>query len=273
VTEASLSGDVPAKRSADPRGSTNLADASGTTGALALLGSGEYLPVMDATDRLLLATVGGTASAQVVLIPAASGLEGEAPKRWNRLGLDHFGQLGAEATALDFTTRADAEDQRILEALFQANVFYFSGGNPLYLIECLEGTPAWQVISQRHAEGAAIAGCSAGAMMLGTYTVGLGGPWAIRTPGWRPALGLAPGLAVIPHFDRFAPRFGEDGLRRLLETAPPGVTVLGIEEDTALVRLPGEATVTWQVSGRQGINVFGPDGRVSAYRAGDTVPL
>jgi hypothetical protein len=69
-------------------------------GALALLGSGEYLPVMNDTDMRLLETVGGPGQAQVALIPAASGLEDGAPERWNRLGEAHFRALGAAVIPL-----------------------------------------------------------------------------------------------------------------------------------------------------------------------------
>lgn len=51
------------------------------SGALALVGSGEYLPQMDQIDRFLLDTIGGAAGAKVVLLPTASGLELGSPER------------------------------------------------------------------------------------------------------------------------------------------------------------------------------------------------
>ena len=45
-------------------------------------------------------------------------------------------------------------------------------------------------------------------------------------------------------------------LTRVVET-PPDVTVLGIDEDTALVGGPYD----WQVMGRRSVWVLGPDGR------------
>ena len=127
-----------------------MADTPRAAGALALVGSGEYLAVMDAVDRRLLATIGGPAAARVALLPTASGLEGEAPSRWNELGRDHFRALGAQVEGLMLLRREDAADPAILVALRAASFFYFSGGNPSYVIECLVDTPAWQIIVERH---------------------------------------------------------------------------------------------------------------------------
>lgn len=44
-------------------------------GTVALLGSGEYLPVMNEIDTYLLQTIGGAPAARVALLPTASGLE------------------------------------------------------------------------------------------------------------------------------------------------------------------------------------------------------
>ena len=69
--------------------------APAATGPIALVGSGEYLPQMDNIDRMLLEHVGG-ASARVVLLATAAGLEAPAsPQRWARMGVEHFARLGA----------------------------------------------------------------------------------------------------------------------------------------------------------------------------------
>ena len=55
---------------------------------------------------------------------------------------------------------------------------------------------------EAHARGAVIAGCSAGAMVLGGYQPQIGGRGFLRPPfGWQEGLGLAPGLVIIPHYD------------------------------------------------------------------------
>ena len=115
-------------------------------GALALVGSGEYLPQMAETDRFLLDTVGGPAAARVVVIPTASALELGMPERWNTMGVAHFRALGAQVTPVLLLTRDDAQDERVLAELREADLYYFSGGNPEHVIETLRDTLAWQII-------------------------------------------------------------------------------------------------------------------------------
>lgn len=69
-------------------------------GLIALLGSGEYLPVMDEVDKYLLANCGANGrKPHVVCLPTASGQEGQDSwGRWNRMGEEHFKRLGAEVT-------------------------------------------------------------------------------------------------------------------------------------------------------------------------------
>jgi cyanophycinase len=83
----------------------------------------------------------------------------------------------------------------------------------------------------------------------------------------HPGLGVVPQLRVIPHFDRFV-GWMPDLVGRYLAKAPAGVTVLGIDEDTALV---GDGSA-WNVHGRQSVWVLTNEGRIP-YRAGDVVPI
>src|SRR5688500_8312102 len=106
-------------------------------GPLALLGSGEYLDGMNELDLLLLEMVGGVAFAKVALIPAASGEEPGSPERWNGLGLRHFQSLGASVTALPLIRREDGEREEIVRELRGADLVYFSGGSPPYLIDTM----------------------------------------------------------------------------------------------------------------------------------------
>ena len=94
-------------------------------GALALVGSGEYLPQMEATDRFLLDTLGGPAAARVVVIPTASALEPGMPERWNTMGLAHFRTLGAVVTPALLLTRDDAHDEQVLAELAARHVLFF----------------------------------------------------------------------------------------------------------------------------------------------------
>ncbi|MBX0330856.1 peptidase E [Oscillochloris sp. ZM17-4] len=239
-------------------------------GPIALLGSGEYTAAMNDTDRRLLAAL-GVARPRVALIPAASGLEPGMPERWNRMGVAHFSALGAEPMPLPLVAHADSGRPEILEQLCSADLFYFSGGNPEHLVETLRDTPAWAIITERRAAGAGIAGCSAGAMMMSGYTLRVRAVVAGHPPQWITAVGVAPHVAVMPHFDRMAGFVGDDVFRAIMESAPEGVQLVGVDEDTALVRLGPDAP--WEVSGRQSVVLIGRDGGRTAYRAGEVVPL
>ncbi|NTV62482.1 MAG: type 1 glutamine amidotransferase-like domain-containing protein [Oscillochloris sp.] len=239
-------------------------------GPLALLGSGEYTPAMHETDRLLLAAL-GVVCPRVALIPAASGLEPGMPAHWNQLGVAHFAALGAEPLPLPLVGRADAEQPAILEQLRSADLFYFSGGNPEYLVETLRDSPAWAVIAERRAAGAGVAGCSAGAMMMSGYTLRVRAVALGQPPRWISALGVAPELVVLPHFDRMAAYVGDDVFGAIMRSAPAHVRLVGIDEDTALIRL--RPAGHWEVSGHQSVVLIAPDGTRHTYRAGEVVPL
>jgi hypothetical protein len=64
---------------------------------------------------------------------------------------------------------------------------------------------------------------------------------------------------------------GDDVFRAIMESSPDGVQLVGIDEDTAMIRLGPEAP--WEVSGRQSVVLIGRDGSRVAYRAGEVVPL
>lgn len=241
-------------------------------GPVALVGSGEYLPQMNEIDRMLLDSL-GEGPKRVALLPTASGLELGMPERWNTMGVEHFQGLGVAATPVHLIGRTDALDAQVVAALQGADMYYFSGGNPEHVIETMHGSSAWEVIYSGWLAGAALAGCSAGAMMLGGYTLSVRSVMRGQQPRWVPALGIVPSLAIMPHFDRVADFAGEAMFRTILASAPASLTLVGIDEDTALVRKGTPGAWHWQVYGRQSVSVFDAEGRRTLYHMGETVPL
>ena len=228
-----------------------------TQGTLALIGAGEFLPRIAAVDEMLLECINGTP--RVVVLPTASVPDGaDVPERWAEMGVDHFSQLGAAVEAVTLLQREDADDASIVAKIAAANFVYFSGGKPRYLLETLKDTAAWQAILNVLAEGGVLAGCSAGAMVLG-------GEFFDFPKLWRtiPAFGLAPEIIVIPHFDEIPP-----ALTSTISLTKRKLTLTGIDGSTALVRSNG----LWSVYGSGGVTVF--DGnKKTRYHAGDQVPL
>lgn len=254
-----------------------LPDPDDRSGPVALLGSGEYLPVMDETDAALIQVLGGRAKAHVVLLPTACGLEPGEPERWNQLGIDHFKTLADRVSALSLFCDTDANDESIVAPILDADLIYFSGGNPQHLIDTMRGSIAWEIIRSRLEQGAAIAGCSAGAIMLGTYRVNTRSVMMGEPPSWGEAMGIVPNLAVSPHFDRGRKRIGDEAMAevmaKVLAVGPADAIMAGIEEDTALVRTSGGGSWQWQVQGRQNVVLYTRSGPPQVFSPGDMISL
>jgi len=230
-------------------------------GLIALVGSGEYLPVMNEIDRHLLASVDTDGHMpRVVCLPTAAGLEGsESVERWSRMGLAHFRNLGAQVNAPAIIDRASAEDPGWHSLLAQADLLYFSGGNPMYLYETLRGSHAWGAARQAWGRGAVYAGCSAGAMILAQKVPDFRF-WGLRS---LDAFQVLPAMYILPHFDRMRGLWKAFtvALRWKLKEAQ---YMIGIDEDTALVGRLGQ---TWQVMGRGQVRLLWAN-RYQSYTPG-----
>ena len=173
--------------------------------------------------------------------------------KWTRLGAEQAERLGVEAVPLVVHDRAEADDPAIAQQVRGAGLIYMSGGNPAHLSGALRGSALWAEVLAAWRGGAALAGCSAGAMAMTGWVPHVR---ALHRPV-DPGLGLLPHLRVIPHFDKML-GWAPDLLTRVLLHAPEGVIVLGIDEDTALVGGPHE----WTVMGRQSVWTLGHGSRV-----------
>ncbi len=227
-------------------------------GPLALVGSGEYLPQMAEIEGGLLA---GRPPRYVQLATAAVPDGPEVVQRWHSLGVAQAARLGVDPVVIPIGDRADADNPVLAAQVAGAGLVYLSGGHPAYLADTLRGTAVWAAIVAAWREGAALAGCSAGAMALASWVPSLRHPHQGPTPG----LGLLPHLQVVPHFDTFAARV-PDLLARFFPPPAPAVTVVGVDEETALVGGPTQ----WTVQGRRSAWLLSPDGR-RRFPAGSTL--
>ncbi len=230
-------------------------------GTIALVGSGEFLPKAELVDRELLATL--NKPPLVVVLPTASAPDGPGvAQRWAKMGVAHFQNLGASAEAVMLLSRQEATSTELAQRIAAANLIYLSGGKPAYLVNTLRDTVCWQAIRTVFEQGGVVAGCSAGAMALAGALPGFG----LFRP-LPPALGLAPNLVVIPHFDEIPGWLS--GLARFSANRKLKA-VIGVEGSTALV---GEgATQSWRVVGSGGVTVFSPQGH-KHYISGETISL
>jgi cyanophycinase-like exopeptidase len=198
------------------------------------------------------ALIQGRPSRYVQLATAAVPDGPSVVQYWHDLGTAQAQRLGVEPVVLAVNDRTDADNEQIAGQVAGAGLIYLSGGNPAYLADTLRGTAVWRAILDAWHGGAALAGCSAGAMAMTSWVPSLRHPKKGGTEG----LALLPHMRVIPHFDAFAARM-PDLVTRFLLPHDPSVTVVGIDEDTALVGGPSD----WTVRGRQSAWLLTQNGR------------
>jgi cyanophycinase len=233
-------------------------------GLIAIVGSGEYLPVMEDVDRYLLDSLNlNGRHARVVCLATAAGKEGEqSVGRWSNMGIQHFNKLGADVTALPIIDRASADDVQYESILEYADLIYFSGGDPGYLHQTLKDTCAWFAAQRAWSRGAIYAGCSAGAMILGKRMP------SFRLSGTQNGFGILPAEFIMPHFDAI-PVIWKPVIIGLQKQLKDGQCMIGVDENTALIgSLGGE----WKAMGKSKVQVFTKDQK-STYSSGDIVPI
>lgn len=232
------------------------------SGTLVLAGSGEFLPPMIEVDREALRHTPGRPP-KVAILPTAAGQE-RSVSSWIDMGTAHFTALGGEAYGVWAIDRAGVEAPEHVAALARADLVYLSGGDPGYLVEMLRASPAWEAILEVWRRGGTLASSSAGAMALGERTLVRRQGDPARFPShWGVGLGLIANFGVIPHYDRLGPARSTP----LATGAPAGLLVLGIDEDTVVLRAGGVA----RVLGRGTVTAW-QDGQPTVFRSGDEIP-
>jgi cyanophycinase len=215
---------------------------------------------MAAFDKSLLVAT-GVARPRVAILPTASYPDGEPVfQRWAAMGVAHFGGLGAEVEPVFVRDRDGADDPAAAQAVGEADLVYLSGGKPSHLLHALDGTAVGRALAAAHDRGAALAGCSAGAMALAGHAFDFRVrlmPFPLR---WGSGLGFAKGVSVVPHYDAWPEPF----TALIAFQAPRGSVVLGIDEDTAVVGRDGG----WQVHGAARVTVWRGHRR-ERFRAGE----
>lgn len=233
-------------------------------GLIALVGSGEYLPVMEDVDRYLLDSLNlNGRHPRVVCLATAAGREGEqSVNRWSNMGIQHFNKLGADVQALPIVDRASADDVQYESILENADLIYFSGGDPAYLYATLKDTCAWFAANRAWARGAIYAGCSAGAMILSNRMP------SFRLAGTQEAFGIVPAEFIVPHFDAI-PAIWKPVVFALQKQLKNGQRMIGVDENTALI---GTLNGEWTAMGKSKVHVFSRDDKDS-YESGDVLLL
>jgi cyanophycinase len=222
-----------------------------TRGWIIPIGGGEDKENDPQILRRFVALCGG-ADADIAVIPTASKLA-DTGARYEVA----FRALGAGRVAvLDFDSRTEAADAGKLERLGRANGIFFTGGNQLSLSTILGGTAVARIVRSRNAEGAHVAGTSAGASFISEHMIAFGEEGGTPVAGsvrLAPGLGLTNRVVIDQHFRQ------RDRLGRLLTALAynPFAAGIGLDEDTAAFISPYNVI---EVEGSGGITLVDASG-------------
>ncbi len=171
------------------------------------------------------------------------------------------------------------DDPALLAPMLQSNVLFLGPGSPTYAVRQLRDSLAWGYLLARHRLGAALVLASAATIAVSAQALPV---YEIYKVGeelhWQPGLDLfgpyGLSLALIPHWDNREGGaeldtsrcfMGQERFQRLLEQLPGTMTVVGIDEHTALVvdlaagvcRVMGRGGVTLMIRGEENHYVSG----------------
>ena len=146
-------------------------------------------------------------------------------------------------------TSFSPDDPDIVAPLLQADVLFMGAGSPTYAVRQLQDSLAWHTLLARHRLGAAVILASAAAIAASVQCLPV---YEIYKAGadlqWSPGLDLLGpyglSLCLVSHWDNTEGGaeldtsrgfIGRERFEQLRATLPPEVTVVGLDEHTALV--------------------------------------
>lgn len=223
-------------------------------GRIVLAGGDEFRSGCIEMDRAILDAI-GVGNPKVLIVPTAAVT---GPQKAAHDGVVHFSGLGAIASPLMVLETEHANDESLLAVMSGADAIYFTGGSPDHLLSVVGKSKCFSLLQAALLNGVVVGGSSAGAMVMGSK---------MRRPlagVWVDALGVAPGLAVLPHHERSDPAAVA---KDLVQSAPSGLVFLGIDAQSCCFGIPGN----WQVLGPGKVTVY-RNGGWHSYHSGDNLP-
>lgn len=228
--------------------------APSSDGVLALVGGGGW---GDGLRDLHVEMAAAAGAGEVLVLPTAAAFE--RPERVVEQARAHFEGSGIEVRALMVLNRREADDPANAKTVRAARFVYLADGSPMHLRSVLWESPLYEALVDAHRRGAAVAASGAGATVLGDPMVDpRGGAYTV-------GLGLVKDLAVFPYHGTSARHL----LERSIELLAPTATLVGIDEETALVRDPAGS---WRVAGVGKVTVYEEGEPAHALAAPSPVP-
>lgn len=213
---------------------------SDTTGPLVIIGGAEDKDTKNGCTILReFVRLSGGDSARIVVLTVATDYPEEVGKEYAAV----FRDLDVtDIQVVDVSRRADASRPEALEALGQATGVFFTGGDQLHVTSLIGGSPMYQCLKRRHAEGLVVAGTSAGAAMMANSMIIRGeSETSPRFGAVRMGAGMdfLPGTVIDTHF------LQRGRIGRLIAAVAhyPHDMGLGVDENTALIVTDGHFEV------------------------------
>jgi len=242
---------------------TSIESPSLTLGPIVLFGSGETSPSAQKVFDYILRKY--HTAPQIALLETPAGFELNSSRVIDRVAdflahnLQNYRPQTTIIPARSRTSPHSTDDPQVVAPLLQSDVIFMGPGSPSYAVRQLQGSLAWHTLLARHRLGAALVFASAAVVAISQYAVPV---YEIYKVGedlhWKPGLDLLGQfglpLVFIPHWnnndggadlDTSRCFMGQPRFARLMALLPPGLTVVGIDEKTALILEPetGEARV------------------------------
>jgi cyanophycinase len=188
----------------------------------------------------------GGGNARIAILTAASSIPQEVGQEY----VEIFERLGAShAQVIDTRTQEDANTLELIRTVAHATGIFFTGGDQARIVRSMKGTILEDALHKRYADGAIVAGTSAGAAVMPNTMIVEGASATnprIDVVAMGPGLGFLPNVVIDQHFAQRG-RLGRL-LSALLQN--PKMLGCGIDENTAMivkgneVEVMGEGAVT-----------------------------
>ena len=225
------------------------------SGMILLEGGAEFGGAMAEADRRAIQLAGGL-DAPICILPTAAAPDHNDQRAGNN-GLRWFTKLGArQVQVMPILDHASANRAELAQAVRTYRLIYMLGGFPAYLEQTLRDSLVWEAMLEAQRNGAVLGGSSAGAMVLCQHY------YDPASDSLQAGLNLLPGTCLIPHHNRVCKGWGG-----ALPAALPGVTLIGIDEQTGLIN--DQPDGGWTVYGKGKVTCY-KNNQINMYTASES---
>lgn len=257
-------------------------------GLVVLIGSGETASAAGQVYEALAGHLGQEFTAAVLETPAGFELNAAGVARkvadYLTLRLQNYRAKVVCIPARQQDEPFSTNDPMILSPLLESQLIFAGPGSPTYTVRQLHGSLAWKYILARHRLGAALVFASAASIAIGKLALPVYEIYKVgEDPHWKPGLDLfgafGLSLVVFPHWnnsdggpdlDTSRCFMGMERFELLRAQLPSGITILGIDEHTAVIVDLSEGVC--RVLGRGAAHVLRQREEWS-WREGESFPL